>query len=339
MSKQNRLSERVYGPVPSNVDGFDALAEIALNMQWSWNHAGDELWRELDAVLWEITHNPWAVLQTASRDKIERVLADPVYRKRVDELVQKSRRAQDAPAWFQQKHSNEPLPSVAYFSMEYMLSEALPIYSGGLGNVAGDQLKAASDLGVPVVELLEQQVVPQFYSRDKSGIPGAGIKRIRESMARLTPRFSADRAVRQYTELRYLPAVAEYVSRQNNKGEMGRSTVDWRRHMEQKWNAIRLGTMKVHTRGSQHLFEVQVHTEDLDPSFLRVEPYANGVNGSAPVTLEMKQAGALKGTACGYAYTAQVSSGRPRGDYMVRAIPYLSGACVPLESHHVLWQK
>jgi starch phosphorylase len=101
--------------------------------------------------LWEITHNPWVVLQTVSRDQIQRVLADPAFRKKVDGLVQTRRQAVEAPAWFQQQHSQAPLTSVAYFSMEFMLSEALPIYSGGLGNVAGDQLKAASDLGVPVV--------------------------------------------------------------------------------------------------------------------------------------------------------------------------------------------
>ena len=68
-------------------------------------------------------------------------------------------KAAEAPAWFQQNHSQSPLTCAAYFSMEFMLSEALPIYSGGLGNVAGDQLKAASDLGVPVVGvgLLYQQ--------------------------------------------------------------------------------------------------------------------------------------------------------------------------------------
>ena len=87
------------------------------------------------------------------------VSADPVFRKKVDALVQAKRQAATAPAWFQQNHPQAPLTCVAYFSMEFMLSEALPIYSGGLGNVAGDQLKAASDLGVPVVGvgLLYQQ--------------------------------------------------------------------------------------------------------------------------------------------------------------------------------------
>ena len=82
-----------------------------------------------------------------------------MFRKKIDDLVRSKKQAEDAPAWFQQAHPASPLNCVAYFSMEFMLSEALPIYSGGLGNVAGDQLKAASDLGVPVigVGLLYQQ--------------------------------------------------------------------------------------------------------------------------------------------------------------------------------------
>ena len=83
----------------------------------------------------------------------------PRFRKIVDDLVRARRDAAEAPAWFQQTYPQSQLGCVAYFSMEFMLGEALPIYSGGLGNVAGDQLKAASDLGVPVigVGLLYQQ--------------------------------------------------------------------------------------------------------------------------------------------------------------------------------------
>src|SRR5664280_1299910 len=145
--------------MPTEVEGFDSLAELALDVHWSWNHATDGLWRTLDPVLWELTQNPWVVLQTVSRNQLERVLADPTFRKDVDDLLRAKRQAAERPAWFQQKHPQAPLTFVAYFSMEFMLSEALPIYSGGLGNVAGDQLKAASDLGVPVVGvgLLYQQ--------------------------------------------------------------------------------------------------------------------------------------------------------------------------------------
>jgi starch phosphorylase len=159
MSKQTRVINPIHSLLPTEVEGFDSLAELALDMRWSWNHAADEVWRELDPAQWDLTQNPWGVLQTVSRDQMERVLVDPGFRKKVDDLIQAKRQATKAPAWFQQTYPQSPLTCVAYFSMEFMLSEALPIYSGGLGNVAGDQLKAASDLGVPVVGvgLLYQQ--------------------------------------------------------------------------------------------------------------------------------------------------------------------------------------
>ena len=104
MSSRARVSHPIYNLLPTEIEGFDSLAELALDMRWSWNHATDEVWRQLDPDLWEITHNPWVVLQTVSRDQIERVLADPVFRKNVDGLVEASRQAAEAPAWFQQNH-------------------------------------------------------------------------------------------------------------------------------------------------------------------------------------------------------------------------------------------
>jgi starch phosphorylase len=153
MSEPIRTSHPIYNLLPTEIPGFDSLAELALDMHWSWTHVSDQLWRQLDPELWEITHNPWVVLQTASRDRIETALADPAFRSGVDGLVSRNRESLAAPAWFQRNHAGAPLTCAAYFSMEFMLSEALPIYSGGLGNVAGDQLKAASDLGVPVVAI------------------------------------------------------------------------------------------------------------------------------------------------------------------------------------------
>ena len=135
----------------SEVEGMDALTELALNLHWSWNHAADELWKRLDTELWEATQNPWVILQTVSRDTIKTALAETEFRQRLDNLLQHNREAYRSDGWFQTKHPDTALTLAAYFSMEFMLSEALPIYSGGLGNVAGDQMKAASDLGVPVV--------------------------------------------------------------------------------------------------------------------------------------------------------------------------------------------
>jgi len=848
MSKQIRVSHPIYNLLPTEIEGFDSLAELALDMHWSWNHATDEVWRQLDPELWEITHNPWVVLQTVSRDQIERVLADPVFRKNVDGLVEASRQSAETPAWFQQNHPQAPLICVAYFSMEFMLSEALPIYSGGLGNVAGDQLKAASDLGVPVVgvgllyqqgyfrqvidkegvqqalfpyndpgqlpitplrhpngewlrleialpgysvwlrawqvqvgrvklylldsndaanfpahrgitselygggpelrlkqelllgiggwrllgalgiqpevchlneghaalavlerargfmeetgqpfevalavtragnlftthtavaagfdrfapalieqylggyaekklgitlhdllalgrqdpndstedfnmaylairgsgavngvsrlhgkvsrhilqplfprwpedevpvghvtngvhmptwdsaeaddlwtqacgkdrwlgttvtlecdirrvsdarlwqfriaaskslveyarerlsrqlaasgaspeavdaakhlfdpnaltlgfarrfatykrpnlllhdperllrlltnperpvqliiagkahpadqagqalirewtqfirrpearphaiflsdydmllterlvqgvdvwintprrpweasgtsgmkvlvngglnlseldgwwaeahtpevgwalgdgqehgedpawdaaeaealyDLLEREVIPEFYARDQQGIPTAWVARMRESMARLTPRFSADRTVREYTEQHYLPAAAAYRERAADKGAVGSRVVNWQYALEQKWSMLRFGEVKVETDGKQHAFEIQVYLGDLDPNAVRVELYADGVNGGAPVRQEMTSVRQLAGAAHGCAYRAAVPATRPATDYTPRVIPHCPGVAVPLEAAHILWQR
>ena len=848
MSDEARVSHPIYNLLPTEIDGFDSLAELALDMRWSWNHATDRVWRTLDPILWELTQNPWVVLQTVSRDQIERVLADPAFRKNIDDLLRDKRQAAERPAWFQQKHPQAPLTCVAYFSMEFMLSEALPIYSGGLGNVAGDQLKAASDLGVPVagvgllyqqgyfrqvidkngeqqalypyndpgqlpitplrqpngewlrleialpgysvwlrawqaqvgrvklylldsndaanfpahrgitselygggtelrlvqemllgiggwrllsalgikpevchlneghaafavlerartfmeetgqpfdaalaatragnlftthtavaagfdrfapalieqyfghyaaqklgiplhdlqalgrqnpddasesfnmaylairgsgavngvsrlhgkvsrhlflplfphwpeedipvghvtngvhvptwdsapaddlwtgacgkgrwlgmtenleqdirrvsdsvlwkfraaaskslveyarkrlsrqlavsgasaeavdgvkhlfdpnaltlgfarrfatykrpnlllhdperllrllinphcpvqliiagkahpadkegkaliqqwvhfirrpetrphvmflsdydmlltenlvqgvdvwintprrpweacgtsgmkvlvngginlseldgwwaeaytpevgwalgdgqehgddpawdaVEadalygLLEREVIPEFYTRDQSGIPTAWVKRMRESMARLTPRFSADRAVREYTEQHYVPAAAAYRERAANKGAVGKQVVDWQHTVDRKWGALRFGDLRVETNEDHHVFEVEIFLDDLDPNAVRVELYADGINGCDPVRQEMKWARLLLGASYGCVYHATVPAARPAGDYTARVTPHCDGVAVPLEDARILWQR
>ena len=131
--------------------GIDALNELALNLHWSWNHEADPLWEALDSYLWQTTQNPWVILQTVSRDKVKDLLATPDFQQRLSALLEHKRKFFSSAAWFQKTHPKAALSAIAYFSMEFMLTEALPIYSGGLGNVAGDQMKAASDLGVPVI--------------------------------------------------------------------------------------------------------------------------------------------------------------------------------------------
>jgi len=140
------------GPAsPSIPQGLADLTELAMDLRWTWNHRGDELWRRLDPALWELTQHPNVVLQSVAREKRDAALADPDFRRLLGELLRAKRESAAVPRWFQEKYPADPLTCVAYFCMEFMLSEALPIYSGGLGNVAGDQLKTASNLGVPVV--------------------------------------------------------------------------------------------------------------------------------------------------------------------------------------------
>ena len=126
-------------------------------------------------------------------------------------------------------------------------------------------------------DLLEQEVIPEFYTRDENGIPTAWVARVRESMARLTPRFSANRTVREYTEQHYLPAAAAYRERAADKGAVGGQVVDWQQALEQGWARLRFGEVKVASDGGQHVFEVQIYLDDLDPKAVRVELYADGV--------------------------------------------------------------
>lgn len=159
MDKNTTLKNLTQTFLPVDVAGIEPLIELALDLRWSSSLGADALWQHLDPELWDLTRNAWIVLKTVSRDKLRETLRDPTFRKILDDLAQRAKQDTKAPTWFQETHPKSPLSCVAYFSMEYMLSEALPIYSGGLGNVAGDQLKAASDLGVPVVAigLLYQQ--------------------------------------------------------------------------------------------------------------------------------------------------------------------------------------
>jgi glycogen phosphorylase len=137
---------------------LEDLTELALDLENAWHHSTDPLWHKIEPDLWERTHNPWVVLQTASRAKLEG-LKDAAFRREVQQFLDRKHETLNAPSWFATAHRDSALSCAAYFSMEFGLSEALPIYSGGLGNVAGDQLKASSDLGVPVVAvgLLYQQ--------------------------------------------------------------------------------------------------------------------------------------------------------------------------------------
>ena len=186
---------------------------------------------------------------------------------------------------------------------------------------------------------LENEVIPEFYSRDRNGIPTAWIARMRKSMARLTPRFSADRTVHDYTEQLYLPAAANYRRRAGGNAVLGKQIVEWRHSLVQKWAALRLGETKMETRNEQHVFEVQVYFSGLDPQAVQVELYADGVADGGSVCQEMTQVRVLIGGAGGYVYSATVSANRPPTDYTARIVPHFDGVAIPLEETRILWQR
>jgi starch phosphorylase len=217
-------------------------------------------------------------------------------------------------------------------------------YTPEVGWALGDGREHDQDPGWDAAEadalygLLEREVIPEFYARDERGIPAAWVARMRNSMASLTPRFSADRAVREYTERHYLPGAATYRERAAGNGAMGKQVVDWRHALENEWPALRFGEVKVATAGEQHVFEVDVYLHQLDPNAAQVELYADGVNGDGPLRQEMECVRQLAGASGGYAYTARVPAARPAGDYTVRVAPHHAGVVVPLEADRILWQ-
>ena len=168
-----KLANTIYTGGPAIEE--DPLTELALDLRWTWNHSTDELWRDLDPELWDATQNAWLVLQTVSPVKLRQLMSTPQFRERVSGLLEKKRTLESSVAWFQRSHPDSRPTAVAYFSMEYMLSEALPIYSGGLGNVAGDQLKTASDLGVPIIAI--GLLYQEGYFRQEIDPTGAQVAR------------------------------------------------------------------------------------------------------------------------------------------------------------------
>jgi glycogen phosphorylase len=182
-------------------------------------------------------------------------------------------------------------------------------------------------------------VIPEFYTRGESGIPTAWLKRMRESMARLTPRFSASRTVREYTEEHYLPAASAYQERAADTGAGGERLVEWRLHLDQRWATLRFGEVRVETRGGQHIFEVQVYPDDLEPEAVRLELYADGVGGGTPVRQVMKRVRKQADPSDAAVYSAAVSADRPPADYTARVIPHRDSVAVPLEDARILWQR
>ena len=138
-------------PLPQLPSEIASLQSVALDLRWTWSHEGDSLWGSVDERLWERTHNPWTVLQGATRERLKQLAADDKFLQKLAAFVNSRQQYLQTPGWFRATEGAARLGGVAYFSMEFGLGAALPLYAGGLGILAGDYLKAASDLDIPVV--------------------------------------------------------------------------------------------------------------------------------------------------------------------------------------------
>lgn len=147
-----------------------ALQVIAKNLWWSWNPEAIALFRRLDEDLFSATgHNPVKMLGVMDQDKLEALCEDGGFVAHLDRVADALHSYMGASTWFQENHGDAPDFRVAYFSAEFGLHESLPIYSGGLGVLAGDHLKSTSDLGIPLVAvglLYQQGYFRQYLNAD-----------------------------------------------------------------------------------------------------------------------------------------------------------------------------
>ena len=188
-------------------------------------------------------------------------------------------------------------------------------------------------------ELLEQQIIPEFYERDQEGIPRRWIHRVRTSMSQLTPHYSSNRMVREYVEKAYLPAVNLYHLRAANGGKLAQDIHQWHQTIQAHWNTLRFGDMQVDQIGEDWSFEVQVHCGSLDPSMLRVELFADRQNNypSSRIMLNLKNP--VSGLVNAYLYSGKVPAIRPAKHYTPRIVSFHPHAAVPLECDEILWLR
>jgi starch phosphorylase len=209
----------------------------------------------------------------------------------------------------------------------------------GDGKEHGDDPAYDTKDAEQLFDLLENEIIPEFYNRNEKGIPTAWIARMRESMAQLTPRFSADRTVRDYTEKYYVPAAKAYLERAAQKGNKGKQISNLLQVLERNWEGMYFGELNIATTEKHHEFEVRVYFAAINPDTVQVELYANEMNGEAPDIHKMVRVKKAEGTDNGYIYKASVSSARASSDYTPRIIPNFPGMSVPLETNLILWQR
>ncbi len=218
-------------------------------------------------------------------------------------------------------------------------------YAPAVGWAIGDGAEHGEDPAWDAAEaetlyrILEQDVAPAFYDRDAKGIPSRWIQMQRRSMTELTPRFSSQRTVREYTERYYLPAARAWRSRSAQKGARGAAARAFCERIARGWPSVRFGALRTRGGTGVHRFQVEVFLGDLDPKDVCIEAYADPQDGSGPERHALERGAALPGRQNAFWYEGEVKSDRPLGDYTLRAVPNGSDVIVPLEAPQILWQR
>jgi len=218
-------------------------------------------------------------------------------------------------------------------------------YEPEVGWSLGDGLEYENDSSWDASEaeelylLLEQEVLPAFYTRDERGIPTAWVARMRQSLAQLTPMFSCNRMAREYSDDYYIPAAMSYRRRAADNASLSDEMEKWFISLTNHWHQVRFGQCTVQEFSTRYLFQVEVLLGELSPETVRVELYAEPLSPDAnPICVTMDRGVKLAGPGVGYQYHATIPMGRPAIDYTPRVIPCHVDASVPLEANFILWR-
>ena len=208
-------------------------------------------------------------------------------------------------------------------------------YGPDVGYALRDGGDDASD-AMELYDCLEREVIPAFYDRDAAGVPLAWTAKVRASMTRLTPAYSANRAMREYTDRYYVPAGRAYAARAAAGGAAAASLVEWERTVRGLWPAVRFGEVRAQTDGGRHRVTASVYLGEIAPEWVTVELCADAVGPYDVERVPMARGVALVG-ARGFAYEADVSDARPANHYTPRAVPANPAVSIPLELPLVAW--
>src|ERR1041384_4500747 len=131
----------------------ELIRQLASDLWWSWNPVARDVFRRLDYALWRQTdHNPIKMLKSLPPERLESVALDPDFMECFEKAIDQLNRAQSGTGtWWHERYPSLSGVSIAYFSAEFGIHQSVPLYAGGLGVLAGDHCKEASDLGVPLI--------------------------------------------------------------------------------------------------------------------------------------------------------------------------------------------
>jgi starch phosphorylase len=156
-------------------------------------------------------------------------------------------------------------------------------------------------------------------------------------MARLTPRFSSNRMVREYVELCYLKAAENYRHRKADNAALAHQIEQWHDSLQEHWSDVHFGNSYVRETEDHRIVRVQVYLGRLAYDSIKVELYADGIEGADPTHIGMERVEAAAGAINGWIYEATIDKTREAEDYTPRVVPYHSEASVPLEAEQILW--